>query len=197
MLPYWSIPFSKGMKGMTIKNIWLRSEFQMYFCYLLYMWFFNTMAQTVKNRPAVQETQETRVWSLRWEDPQELEMAAHSSMLAWSVLWTEEPGELQSMGSHRVGRDWAHTHHPCFSTQGNFAFQGAFSNIWRYSSHTWRKGATHIFRVEANDTAKRPRTHSNSPPWPKITWPQCLCTVGGNVDWCSHCGKQYEVTSKN
>ena len=110
---------------------------------------------------------------------------------------TEEPGELQSMGSHRVSHDWAHMYHLCFSTQDNFAFQGAFSNIWRHSSHTWRKGATHIFRVEANDTAKHPTTHLNSPPRPKMTWPQSLCTVGGNVDWCSHCGKQYEVTSKN
>ena len=126
-----------------------------------------------------------------------LEMATHSSILAWNVLWTEEPGELQSMRSHRVRHDWAHMHHPCFSTQDNFAFQGAFSNIWRHSSHTWRKGATHIFRVEANDSAKHPRTHLNSPPRPKMTWPQSLCTVGGNVDWCSHCGKQYEVTSKN
>ena len=50
----------------------------------------------VKNLPAVQET---RVRSLGQEDPLENEMATHSSILAWKILWTEKPGELQSMGS--------------------------------------------------------------------------------------------------
>ena len=48
---------------------------------------------------------ETWVRSLGWEDPLEKEMATHSSILAWEILWTEEPGGLQSMGSHRVGQD--------------------------------------------------------------------------------------------
>ena len=60
------------------------------------------VAQSVKNLPAVQET---RVGSLGWEDPLEKEMATHSSILAWKISWTEEPGGLQSMGSHRVGHD--------------------------------------------------------------------------------------------
>ena len=51
--------------------------------------------------------QETRVRSLGWEDPLEEEMATHSSILAWKILWTEEPGGLQSMGSQRVGNDWS------------------------------------------------------------------------------------------
>ena len=50
---------------------------------------------------------ETQVWSLGREDPLEKEMATHSSILAWKIPWTEEPGRLQSMGSHRVGHDWA------------------------------------------------------------------------------------------
>ena len=50
--------------------------------------------------------QETRVWYLGWEDPLEKEMATHSSILAWRIPWTEEPGELQSTGSQRVGHDW-------------------------------------------------------------------------------------------
>ena len=50
---------------------------------------------------------ETRVWSLGWEDPLEKEMATHSSTLAWKIPWTEEPGRLKSMGSQRVGHDWA------------------------------------------------------------------------------------------
>ena len=62
------------------------------------------VAQLVKNLPAVQETQ---VRSLGWEDPLEKEMATHSSILAWKISWTEKPGGLQSMGSQRVGHDWA------------------------------------------------------------------------------------------
>ena len=57
------------------------------------------MAQTVKNLPAMQETQ---VWSLSREDPLEKEMATHSSIFAWEILWTEEPGRLQSMGSQEL-----------------------------------------------------------------------------------------------
>ena len=54
------------------------------------------VAQRVKNLPALQET---RVQSLGPEDPLEKGMATHSSILAWSIPWTEEPGGLQSMGS--------------------------------------------------------------------------------------------------
>ena len=60
------------------------------------------MAQTVKNLPAMQET---RVQSLGWEDPLAKRMATHSSILAWSIPWTEKPGELQSMESQRVRYD--------------------------------------------------------------------------------------------
>jgi len=45
------------------------------------------------------------VQSLGWEDPLEKEMATHSSILAWKISWTEEPGGLQSMGSQRVRHD--------------------------------------------------------------------------------------------
>ena len=51
--------------------------------------------------------QETQVWSLGGEDPLEKGMAAHSSILAWEILWTEEPGRLQSMGSQRIRHDLA------------------------------------------------------------------------------------------
>ena len=59
----------------------------------------------MKNPPAMQETQGTRVRSLGWEDPLEEGMATHSTILAWRIPWTEEPGRLQSMGSQRVGHD--------------------------------------------------------------------------------------------
>ena len=70
------------------------------------------VAQTVKNLSAMQETW---VLSLGWEDPLEKETATHclqyyyyeylSSILAWRIQWTEEPGRLQSMGSQRVGHN--------------------------------------------------------------------------------------------
>ena len=60
------------------------------------------MAQAVKNPPAMQETQ---VRSLGQEDPLEKGIATYSSILAWRIPWTEEPGGLQSMGLQRVGRD--------------------------------------------------------------------------------------------
>ena len=50
--------------------------------------------------------QETQVWSLNWEDPQEEEMATHCSTLAWEIPWREEPGELQSTGLQRVRHLW-------------------------------------------------------------------------------------------
>ena len=56
----------------------------------------DTIAQLVKNLPAMQETW---VWFLGWEDPLEKEMATHSSILVWRIPGTEEPGGLQSMGS--------------------------------------------------------------------------------------------------
>ena len=56
----------------------------------------------VKNPPAIQEMQETWVQSLDQEDPLEEEMETYSSILAWKILWTEEPGWLQSMGSQEL-----------------------------------------------------------------------------------------------
>ena len=60
------------------------------------------MAQRLKLLPAMWETW---VRSLGREDPLEKEMATHSSILAWRILWTEEPGGLQSTGSQRVGHN--------------------------------------------------------------------------------------------
>ena len=64
------------------------------------------MAHQEKNLPAMQETQEVQVQSLGWEDPLEKEMATHSSILAWKIPWTEDPGGLQSKGSQKVRHDW-------------------------------------------------------------------------------------------
>ena len=60
------------------------------------------VAQMVKNLPAMQETQ---VQSLGSEDPLEKGITTHSSILAWRIPWTKDPGGLHSMGSQRVGHD--------------------------------------------------------------------------------------------
>ena len=68
------------------------------------------VAQVVKNLPAMQEMQ---VQSLGWEEPLEKDMATHSSILAWDIPWTKEPGGLQSMGLQRVEKTeqlTLHTH---------------------------------------------------------------------------------------
>ena len=79
-----------------------------YFMYSMVLFFPNIraflVAQMIKILPEMQETQ---VQSLGQEDPLEKEMATHSSILAWRIPWTDEPGGLQSMGSQRVGHDWA------------------------------------------------------------------------------------------
>ena len=64
------------------------------------------MAQMVKNLPTMQETQ---VQSLGQKDPLEKGMATHTSILTWRIPWTEEPSELQSMGSQRIRHDWVTT----------------------------------------------------------------------------------------
>ena len=62
----------------------------------------------VKNLLAIRETQ---VRSLGGEDPLEKEMATHFSILAWEILWTEEPGGVQSTGLDRIGHDWSNLAH--------------------------------------------------------------------------------------
>ena len=85
----------------------------------------------VKNLPANAGDTGTQVWFLGQEDPLEEEMAPHSSILAWKIPWTVEPGGLQSMGSQRVGHHWA---------QGWFC-SGSKAALW------WRKW-NKIVRIE-------------------------------------------------
>ena len=77
--------------------------------------------------------QDTQVRSLSWEDPLERGMATHSSILAWRIPWTEEPGGLQSMGSQRVGHD---------RETSTFACSHPSEHTWRefQSSLAWRAG---------------------------------------------------------
>ena len=65
----------------------------------------------IKNPPAMQETQESQVWSLAQEDPLLEEMATHSSILSWKIPWTEESGRLQSRGPKELDMTkWPSTH---------------------------------------------------------------------------------------
>ena len=93
----------------------------------------------------MQEVQETCIWSLGWEDPLEGAMATLSSIFAWRILWTEEPDGLQSMGSQRVGVDWAteHTHskvstgeHRDEENEIYFLIPG-FIKAWQSSKCSW------------------------------------------------------------
>ena len=89
----------------------------------------------VKNLPVMQETQ---VLSLGQEDPLEKKMATHSSILAWRIPWTEEPDGLQSMGSQRVGPDWAtntHTHTHTAALQCCVSFRCTMK--WISNMHTY------------------------------------------------------------
>ena len=78
------------------------------------------VTQRVKSPPAMQET---RVWSLGWEDSLENEMATHSSILAWRISWMEEPGGLQSIGLQRVGHNWVTSLH--------------FTSSWKIYLYFW------------------------------------------------------------
>ena len=84
---------------------------------------------------------ETRVQSLGREDPLEKEMVTHSSILAWRIPWTEEPGGLQSTESQRVGHDWATSlHFIPFATvmrrtdKGTFLIMLNICCLWTFST---------------------------------------------------------------
>ena len=69
------------------------------------------MASAVKKLPANAGDVGMCVQFLGWEDPLEKGMATHSTILAWRIPWTEEPGGLQSVGSHRVRHDYSNLAH--------------------------------------------------------------------------------------
>ena len=95
------------------------------------------VAHTVKNLP---DMQETWVWSPGWEDLLEKGMVTHSSILAWRIPWTEEPGRLQSMGSQRVRHNWDFHFHLCVSIPSSFEEKGhgygrpRTSSMWIWKS---------------------------------------------------------------
>ena len=112
---------------------------------LQYSWA-SLVAQTVKNLPAMQEIS---VPSLGWENPLEKEMDTHSSILAWRIPRTEEPGRVQSMGSERVGHNLATEHaHTHTHTQPDLQLRAA-----------WFKGKLQLLSgVDLEETRRIPGT---------------------------------------
>ena len=92
---------SHGRRNLVGYSPWGRKRVRHYWATSLSLGF--PAAQTVKILCAMQGTQ---IQSLGWEDHLEKGMAPHSSILAWRIPWTEEPGGLQFMGSQRAGHDW-------------------------------------------------------------------------------------------
>ena len=87
---------------LLLQHLCLLTKFTFIFMDVHSLGLASLVTQSVKNLPAVQDT---GVRSLDWEHPLEKEMATHSSILAWKIAWTEEPGGLQSTGSQRVGHN--------------------------------------------------------------------------------------------
>ena len=111
----------------------------------------------------MQEMQETWVRSLDWEDPLELQVATCSSILAWQIPWTEEPGRLWAMGSQRVGHDLA-ARHTCTYSGSSLPSQG-----WKpHSLHRKVESAAELpgksqWCLVYNDTWSWPPGYKGSP----------------------------------
>ena len=101
--------------------------------------------QRVKTPPAGQETQEMWVWSLGQEDPLEKEIATHSSIFAWRIPWTGEPGRLQSMGLQRVRHNWATRH---TSSNSFFLFTVYFYLFGCVRSWLWHAGSFFVLGLQ-------------------------------------------------
>ena len=86
-------------RGSSQPNNWTRASCNAGRFFTSWVTRASLVAQTVKSLPAMRQTW---VQSLGWEEPLEKEMATHSSILAWKIPWMEDPGRLQSMGSHGV-----------------------------------------------------------------------------------------------
>ena len=84
--------------------------------------------------------QETRVWSLGREDPVEEGKATHSSILAWRIPWTEEPGWLQSKGLQRVEHDWSNWartqyNETAMESMGDIIFSDFLLCLWSHIAY--------------------------------------------------------------
>ena len=150
-----SLPFQQ--RQLLISNTSL-SAFQMFFSLngpIDFLLWTSLIAQLVKNLPAMQETW---VWFLGWKDPLEKEVETHSSILAWRIPCTEEPGGLQSMGSQKVGHDWVTKPPPQRLSAGSVASIQITILAWS-RAHVSSRGCDsvtvggHIFQVTSSATA--------------------------------------------
>ena len=130
------------------------------------------MAQRVKNPPAMQETKEMRIESLGWKDPQEEEMATHSSILDWKIPWREKSGGLQSKGVQRVRHDRA-TKQECFKQSeksDRYSLPCSFTERVCFSSDFFQNSFLIFdFLKLGYNTEKAMAPHSSTLAW-KIPW---------------------------
>ena len=125
-VPCWEPPYIQHLLAVTVswqsilapKILWKFFSYLTHFVLLRWTCLSSFMVSGLPRwlrgtriRLPMQDTRETRVWSLGWEVPLEKGMATHSSILAWKIPWTEEPGRLQSIGSQSGNwlRDFTHT----------------------------------------------------------------------------------------
>ena len=101
---------NKWLFPLKIKTKW-KTSIPLFFCELIWLFASFERASQVSQWWRIclpmQEMQETQVQSLSQDDPLEKKMATHSTILAWEIPHTDEPGQLQSMGLRKVGHDWA------------------------------------------------------------------------------------------
>ena len=117
------------------------------------MTYIHYLAQWVKNLPEMQETQETRVWSLGQEDHLEKKMTTYSSILAWKIPWTEDPSGLQSKGWQKV----RHTH--------------SLSSCLLNRGFHWKSSVLYLFIPPSYPTPKQPLMFILSPWFYLLVWP--------------------------
>ena len=108
------------------------------------------MAQWVKNLSAMQETQETWVWTLGPEDLLVEEMATRSSILAWKIPWTEEPVGIQSRELQRIRHYWETNHTQCKSRHSV-----SFFCMWIYSFQNTIYWGIYFFPIEYSSISRQ------------------------------------------
>ena len=139
----------------------------------------------VKNPPAMRETQ---VWSLGWEDPLEKETATQSSVPAWRIPFTEEPGRLQSMGLQRVRHDLVSKQQQ-WGEFGNFSGQGIYRSADKCKQVDW----TSLFSYLQVDLCNTEQTNQDSNSWSHGPLAKCPLWVFTNLsisplqEWGSLC----------
>ena len=137
------------------------------------------VAHKAKNLLVMQETQ---VRTLGWEDPLEKEMATDSSILAWRIPWTEEPGGLQSMGWQRVSRTWLSNNKVTFIIYLMWGFPGGASGK-EPACHCRRHNEMWIRSLGWEDLLEKGiATHTSNLAW-RIPWTEEPIVHGAANSW--------------